>query len=137
MGGRQSKQLGYTYEVAVRDHLKPEYPRVKRNGSQYGANDRGDLGGVPGWTIQCKNVLQDRWSEWFKATTTQAVNNKTRWWVIVRKTRGKSVGESLFTMSLEKGRELMTHLRDLENENKKLKAKIKELENAHSEGSSL
>lgn len=134
MTGRKSKALGYSYEVAVSQFLKPEYPRVKRNGNQYGPKDRGDLCGVPGWTIQCKNTAQDRWAEWFKDTIVQAVNNKTRWWVVVRKARGKNVKESLFVMSLEKGLELITHLRDVEKENKALKARIKELESVHSEG---
>jgi len=130
MTPRQSKALGYTYEVAVREFLKPSFPRVKRNGTQYGANDRGDLAGVPGWTIQCKNTKDYAWPKWFEATTLQAKNNKTRWWVIVKKTRGKHARESLFAMTLEKGLELITHLRDLEAENKRLKARIRELESA-------
>lgn len=125
MGGRENKRLGYDHEAAVRGHLRPTFPKVKRNGSQYGAFDRGDLGGVPGWTLQCKNVQQDRWPEWFEATTKQAVNNGgTRWWAVIRKARGKAVGESLFVMTLNKGTELMAHLRDIEEENARLKKEI-------------
>ncbi|MFC7719679.1 hypothetical protein [Nonomuraea recticatena] len=105
---------------------------MKRNGSMYGANDRGDLGGVPGWTLQCKNTQQDRWLEWFTKTEQQAANNKTRWWAVIRKMRGKAVELSLFVMTLEQGRELMAHLRELEKQIKKLKAQVKELEHDHS-----
>lgn len=127
---RRSKALGYSYEVAVRDYLIDEFDDVKRNGNQYGPLDRGDLSGVPGWTLQLKNVQDDSWGVWFKKTTAQAENNTTRWWAVVRKMRGKAVSESLFTMALSKGKELMAYLRDLENENKQLRSQLEELTNA-------
>jgi hypothetical protein len=124
-----NKRKGYNYEIDCRDFLIDDYPEVGRNGTQYGPNDRGDLSNVSGWTLQCKNVKTDKWTEWFKAVTKQAENNKTRWWAILRKARGKSVGESLFVMPFHLGRDLMVHLRDLETENAALKQRIKELEN--------
>lgn len=129
MSTRQSKTLGYTYEIAVRDFLVDEYVDATRNGNQYGPKDRGDIGGVDDWTLQCKNVQDDSWGVWFKKTSTQAENNSTRWWAVIRKMRGKAVSESLFTMSLSKGKELMVHLRGLEAENARLRLHVKELTN--------
>lgn len=121
----QAKRMGYEWEIDCRDFLVDEYPDVKRNGNLYGPNDRGDLGNVPGWTLQCKNTKVDKWAEWFKATLSQSFNNGTRWWAIVRKARNKNVSQALFCMPFEKGKELMAYLRDLEYENALLKAKLR------------
>jgi hypothetical protein len=125
----QNKRKGYEFEIDCCEFVQPEYPLVERNGTRYGPKDRGDLANVGDWTLQCKNVKTDKWALWFKATLGQSVNNKTRWWAVIRKARNQNVRESLFCMPLWKGLELMTHLRDLEAENEKLKERIKELEN--------
>lgn len=126
---RRNKALGSSYEVDVRDYLAETSPNAKRNGNIYGPKDRGDIGGVPGWTIQCKNTKSVKWYEWFGKVVDQAINNSTRWWVVVWKSRGKNVKESLFVMPLWLGRDLIAHLDELESENTALKARIKELEN--------
>lgn len=125
----QAKRLGYEWEIDCRDFLSDEYPDVRRNGNQYGPKDRGDLGYVDDWTLQCKNTKVDQWATWFEATASQSDNAKTRWWAIVRKARRKNVREAIFAMPFWKGKELMVYLRDLENENQKLRERIKELEN--------
>jgi hypothetical protein len=125
----QAKRLGYDWEISCRDFLIDEYPDVERNGTRYGPKDRGDLGSVTDWTLQCKNTKVDQWAKWFAATHIQSVNNKTRWWAVVRKARGRGTSEAIFCMPFRKGKELMTHLRNLEAENEKLKERIKELEN--------
>lgn len=124
----QAKRLGYSWEIESRDYLKDEFPQVSRNGNMYGPKDRGDLGGVPDWTLQCKNTKTDQWAKWFEATLSQSFNAQTRWWAVIRKARGKNVSQALFCMPFHKGRELMVHMRDLEAENQALKARIKELE---------
>lgn len=123
----QNKRKGYEYESDCCDFVRPEYPQVERNGTRYGPKDRGDLANVTDWTIQCKNTKVDQWTKWFAATVSQSVNNKTRWWAVVRKARNQNVRESLFCMPFWKGLELMAYLRDLEAENKSLKEQIKEL----------
>lgn len=129
MSVAQNKRKGYEFEIDCCGFVQPEYPLVERNGTRYGPKDRGDLANVGDWTLQCKNVKTDKWALWFKATLTQSVNNKTRWWAVIRKARNQNVRESLFCMPFWKGLELMTHLRDVEAENEKLKERIKELEN--------
>ncbi|MEU1881935.1 hypothetical protein ABZ470_31940 [Streptosporangium sp. NPDC020072] len=114
--GNRSKALGYTYEVAVKDFFADLFAAVKRNGNQYGPNDRGDIDGVPGWTLQLKNTAEDKWGTWFEATATQAVNNETRWWAVIRKMRGKNVKDSLFVMPLWKAKEMIAHMNQLENQ---------------------
>lgn len=128
MNPAQAKRLGYSFEVDCCDFMRDEYPEVERNGNRYGPKDRGDMGGVPEWTLQCKNTKVDQWQKWFAATLGQSLNNSTRWWAVVRKARGKNIREALFCMPLWKGLELMTHLRDLEADNATLRARIKELE---------
>jgi len=127
MNGRTVQRKGDTWEVDCRDFLTDEYPYVKRNGNLYGKNDRGDLAEVPDWTLQCKNVQRDEWASWFEETQRQSVNNSTRWWAVIRKARRRGTGEAIFAMSFTKGKELMTYLRDLEEENRQLKERIKEL----------
>lgn len=121
MNPAQAKRLGYTFEVDCCEYLIDEYPEVERNGTRYGPKDRGDMGGVPDWTLQCKNTKVDQWAKWFTATLTQSGHNNTRWWAVIRKARGKNIKEALFCMPFSKGKELMTHLRDLEAENTRLK----------------
>lgn len=128
MNPAKNKRMGYEFEVDSVGFLIDEYPEAERNGNRYGNKDRGDIGGIPGWTLQCKNVKTDQWAKWFVATAKQAVHNSSRWWAVVRKARGHNVREALFVMPFWQGKELMIHLRDLETENEALKARIKELE---------
>jgi len=135
MNPAQAKRLGYSFEVDCVTYLQDEYPEAHRNGNMYGPKDRGDIGKVTDWTLQCKNTKVDQWSKWFPAVVSQSEYNQTRWWAVVRKVRGKNVREALFVMPFWKGKELMAYLRDLEDickalkaENRQLKARIKELE---------
>lgn len=124
MSVAQNKRKGYQFEFDCVEFIEPEYPDAKRNGNIYGPKDRGDIGGVTDWTLQCKDVKTVAWKKWFAATVGQSINNKTRWWAVIRKERGKAIREALFCMPLWKGLELMTYLRDLEAENQRLKAAI-------------
>jgi hypothetical protein len=128
MTPRANKAKGYKYEVDVCTYLRPFYPDARRYGNQFGRYDRGDVGGVPDWTLQLKDAEQDRWTEWFEAAEKQSVSHSTRWWVVLRKIRRRNIDLSVFAMPLWKGLELMTHLRDLEAENESLKTRIRELE---------
>ncbi|SDH17772.1 hypothetical protein SAMN05421505_11274 [Sinosporangium album] len=121
MSGTRSKRLGTTFESAVVKFLKNAFRHVRRNGNRFGAKDRGDLAGVPNWTLQLKNTRDTRWGPWFEATAEQAANAGTRWWAVIRKTRGKSTEQALFVMPLWKARELLSYIRELENTIKKFK----------------
>jgi hypothetical protein len=51
----RSKRKGTAHEVRVRDYLNRRGAAVVRLGLA-GAQDAGDLYGIPGWTIECKNT---------------------------------------------------------------------------------
>lgn len=50
-----SKQKGTSWEVAVRDYLKERGFSGAERVAQAGANDLGDIIGVPGFAIECKS----------------------------------------------------------------------------------
>lgn len=126
MTPKANKQKGYRWEKDCQDFLADEYPDVQRNSTLYGPNDRGDLANVPDWTLQCKDTGKDEWFTWFKETEIQAGNNKTEWWAVLRKVRGKGAAHGVFAMPIWLGKQLMVYLRDLEAENRQLKARIEE-----------
>ena len=93
---------GATYERDVtgyfRTHGQPYAERA------YGAgrpDDVGDINGIVGWALELKNHKQLALASWLDEAEKERVNARARFAAVIHKRRGKSVGESLVTMTLK------------------------------------
>ena len=93
---------GATYERDVVEFLRANgHPYAER---AYGAgrpDDVGDIDGIVGWALELKNHKQLALSGWLDEAEVERVNARARFAAVIHKRRGKSVGESLVTMTLK------------------------------------
>lgn len=96
-----SKAKGTAAETAVVNYLKDEhnYLYVERR-SLSGANDRGDIAGIPGVVIEVKAEKSLKLSEWLKEAEVERINDNANVAVVWHKRVGKgSPGEWYVTMT--------------------------------------
>ena len=96
-----SKAKGSRWESAVRDFLADRLGvRVERVPA--GASlDRGDLTGVDGWAVECKDVARLDLAGWMDEATAEAGNVGVGVWpVVVLKRRRKPVADGYVVMPL-------------------------------------
>ncbi|GAA2917074.1 hypothetical protein GCM10020221_11470 [Streptomyces thioluteus] len=75
--GRAVKARGRTWENSVVSVWRAlGFAGAERNGSVYGSQDRGDIGGIP-CTCQCKSVTRVQLWKHLDEALAQAVNNGT------------------------------------------------------------
>jgi len=95
-----SKIRGTRWESACRDWLTEHGIRAFRP-ALHGGKDRGDLFGVEGWTLQCRDTAKIDLAGAVDDARTQADNAGTPWFAAIVKRRRKSVGAAYVVMSLE------------------------------------
>jgi len=86
----KSKHKGTLAETAVADYLKQTFSAVERR-TLSGANDKGDIAGVPNCVIEVKNQRSYKIHEWMKETETERVNAVANLGVLVIKPNGVGV----------------------------------------------
>ena len=86
----KSKQKGTLAETAVADFLKQTFPAAERR-TLSGANDKGDIAGVPNCVIEVKNQRTYKIQEWMRETEIERVNAGTDLGVLVIKPNGVGV----------------------------------------------
>lgn len=103
---QKRKGSAYEREVAafLRDNGFPEADRRYGAGVQY---DKGDLVGVPGVTIECKNQVKIDLAGFLDEALVEAVNARTKYGVAVIKRRRRSTGDSYVVLSLSQFVELL------------------------------
>lgn len=102
-----SKQKGTGFETAVVRYLRDEgFPACERR-SLSGNVDRGDIAGIDGWTIECKNQNGLSLSGWSDETERERLANEDPWGLLVVKRRLKAISESYAIMPLESMVQLM------------------------------
>jgi hypothetical protein len=69
----KAKQKGTLAETALAEYLKQTWPAVERRALN-GANDKGDIAGVPGFVVEVKNHRTYRIAEWLKETEEERLN---------------------------------------------------------------
>lgn len=77
------------------------FPDAER---RYGAGmqqDKGDIRGVPGITLECKNQKSINLAQFVEEAEIEAQHNKTKYGAAVIKRRNKSTGEGYVVMSLQ------------------------------------
>lgn len=100
---RTHKQNGTEAETWVAEYLEQPFPGIHRL-APAGANDCGDLGGVPNLTIQVKSRHRLALAEWVDEAAEQSGRNQTPYFVVVHRRWGKgrkSVGQWYVTQPLE------------------------------------
>jgi hypothetical protein len=86
----KSKQKGTLAETAVADYLRQTFPAVERR-TLSGANDKGDIAGVPGCAVEVKNQRSYKIHEWMKETETERINAEAELGILVIKPNGVGV----------------------------------------------
>ena len=88
----KSKQKGTLAETAVADYLKQTFPSVERR-TLSGANDKGDIAGVPNCVVEVKNQRTYKIHEWMKETETERINAEADLGILVIKPNGVGVSK--------------------------------------------
>lgn len=112
MTARSHKQNGTEAETWVGDYLAQPFPGIHRL-APAGANDCGDLGGVPNLTIQVKAHHKLALAGWVDEAAEQAGRNDTPYFVVIHKRWGmgqKRVGQWYVTLPLEGFAEMYSEL---------------------------
>lgn len=86
----QSKQKGTAWESAVVAFLRENgVPHAERRALN-GATDRGDIAGIPGLVIECKNERTISLAQYTTETEAERVNDGARHGIAWIKRRGKT-----------------------------------------------
>jgi Holliday junction resolvase len=97
-----NKAKGSQFERDVAKYLRANgFPEADR---RYGAGvryDKGDLVGVPGFVIECKNQAKINLAEFVAEAIAEAANAGVEFGVAVVKRRQRPVSESYVVMTLE------------------------------------
>jgi hypothetical protein len=100
--GKAMKAKGSQFEREVVAHLKANgFPYCERH---YGAgrpDDVGDIDGIVGWTLECKNHRALELSAWMTEAECERVNGRQSFAAVVAKRRGKPVEQSYVVMTLD------------------------------------
>lgn len=106
----KSKIKGTRWESAVRDYLVSRgFVTVERR-TLYGNQDRGDLLGVSGWTLECKDTARLDLPAAIDEAKTEAVNAGTPYFAAIVKRRRKPVSQAYFVLTLEQAVGLIASL---------------------------
>jgi hypothetical protein len=95
-----SKQKGTLFETEVAQFLQSTgHPLVERR-TLSGKNDRGDLSGIPNWTLELKSTKELDLAGAVDEARVEAINAGTLWYASIHKRRRKSIGEAYVVMPL-------------------------------------
>lgn len=85
------KTKGSAYERSIVDYLRSEGFQVERTRVGW-ADDRGDIHGISGFTIECKNHRSLQLAGWISELATECGNAGTDVGAVVHKRRGVTDG---------------------------------------------
>ncbi|EFC86496.1 hypothetical protein [Parafrankia sp. EUN1f] len=114
-----SKIRGTRWESAVRDYLRENFrdfgaarpEDIERNGDVHGRLDQGDIRGVTGFVIECKDEEKIRLAGYMAEAKRERENANTRYYAAVVKARRKTVEQAYVVMELDQFREIVRDLR--------------------------
>ena len=95
----KNKAKGTAFETDVAKYLGEFFRGVFRKAIG-GVNDTGDIGGLPGWSIECKNHAALDIAGWVDQARRQSVTEKTYRFAVVHKRKYRNVREAYVTMPL-------------------------------------
>lgn len=94
-----SRQKGTAFETAVVGVLRDAGLPAERRALN-GRLDRGDIAGVPGWTLECKNEKTMSLAGYVDEARQESSNAGTDRYAAVVKRRGKGASEAYVVMPL-------------------------------------
>jgi hypothetical protein len=101
--GRSNNTKGWGWNVDLAKYFRanglPTVEAIRENG-------RGDLGGLTDWTMEAKNMMEDRLQEVLRQVQRDQAARGTRWHVILKKSYGKPPGQGVAMMSIEQWTEI-------------------------------
>lgn len=108
------RRKGSSFELAIVAYLKDHgFPFAER---AYGAgrpDDRGDIDGIAGWTIEAKNHKTIDLAGWCSEASAEAANGtRSPRWAVVAKRRNRPVEDAYVVMSLAQFAHLLADLPD-------------------------
>lgn len=95
-----SRRKGTAFETAVVRYLQEQGYLAERRALS-GRLDKGDIAGVPGWTLECKAERAIDLAGYMGEAAQEAANAGTDLYAAVVKRRGKSVKDAYVVMPLE------------------------------------
>lgn len=101
-----SKRKGSAWERQVCEYLRAEGLNVERR-VQAGANDRGDVAGIPGWVVECKATKAIDLAQGMKETLKEQQTAKVPFHALVVKKRNAGAGDAYAVMTLEQLRRII------------------------------
>ena len=96
----QSKEKGTRWESAVAKFLQSKGFPVWRM-AQTGAQDEGDLGGLPSWAFECRDRAKMDLSKNVRDANSRATAKGALYGVTIMKKRNAAVGSAYVAMDLE------------------------------------
>ncbi len=95
-----AKAKGTAFETAVVNFLKTRWPGVERR-ALAGNKDKGDIQGIPGWALECKNTAAITLATFVDEALVEARNAGVQFGAAIIKRRGKGVSQAYVVMTLE------------------------------------
>lgn len=102
----KSKDKGTRWETEVVNYLNEAGFNCERRALQ-GALDKGDILGIPAWTLECKNEQRIDLARYMSEVNAETVNARTPYGAAIVKRRNKGVAEGYVVMPLFQFRKLL------------------------------
>jgi hypothetical protein len=96
-----SKRKGTAFETAVVAYLREEHGLPVERRALRGAKDCGDVAGLPGFVLECKNHNRLELAGWVDEAMKEAANDGAPFYAVVHKRRGKGPHGAFVTLPLE------------------------------------
>lgn len=94
------KRAGARFEQQVADYLATNgFPYAERRHTN-GPKDRGDIAGVPGWTLEAKAERTMDVAGALNESAKEAANAGTRWHAAILKRRRRSIADAYVVLPL-------------------------------------
>ena len=102
----KSKIKGTRWESTCRGFLRHWWPNLERL-AQSGSADRGDLVGIPGVTIECKDARRHELASWCDETEIERQHNDDRFGILIVKRANKPVNKAYAMTTVEQMADLL------------------------------
>jgi hypothetical protein len=96
----KSKQKGTKFETEVVNHLHAKGLDLTHRQVLTGNIDIGDIGGIPGWVIECKNVNSASWAAWMDETEVERRNAGAEFGLLVVRRRMAAIEKAYAVLPL-------------------------------------
>lgn len=106
LGVSAARRKGTAFETAVVAYLQELFPSAERR-ALAGKLDRGDIAGVPGWTLELKNTRQLDLAGAVDEAEREAANAGTPLFAAVIKRRGKGTAAAYAVMPMHVFRHIL------------------------------